>query len=95
MGELDRARDRTGQREASPIHDRVLLFCAIQAAALTASATSRSQVASSITSPTVDITSRRIFSLAREQEQLGDESPRGEETINDIDRREGEQPRSN
>ncbi len=42
----------------------------------------------------VDRTSRRIFSLAREQEQLGDESPRGEETINDIDRREGE-PRSN
>lgn len=38
----------------------------------------------------VDRTSRRIFSLAREQEQLGDESPRGEETINDIDRREGE-----
>jgi hypothetical protein len=35
MGELDRARDRTGQREASPIHDRVLLFCAVQAPALT------------------------------------------------------------
>jgi hypothetical protein len=43
----------------------------------------------------VERTSRRIFSLAREQEQLGDESPRGEETINDIDRRKGEQPRSN
>jgi len=34
----------------------------------------------------VDRTSRRIFSLAREQEQLGDETRTGDETINDIDR---------
>jgi hypothetical protein len=34
----------------------------------------------------VDKTSRQIFSLARDQEQLGDASKRGEETINDIDR---------
>jgi hypothetical protein len=41
----------------------------------------------------VDKTSRRIFSLARQQERLGEESPRGQETINDIDRRDGRRPR--
>jgi len=40
-------------------------------------------------------TSRRIFSIARQQERLGDEAPRGDETINDIDCREGDQPLSN
>lgn len=33
----------------------------------------------------VDRTSRRIFSLGREQERLGNESPRGLESINDVD----------
>lgn len=40
----------------------------------------------------VDRTSRRIFSLGRQQEDLGNESPRGRESINDVDettRREG------
>ena len=42
-----------------------------------------------------DRTSRRIFTLARDQERIGDETPRGEETINDIDRRDRDRPRSN
>lgn len=41
----------------------------------------------------VDKTSRQIFSIARQQDRLGEESPRGEESINDIDRRDGDRPR--
>lgn len=34
----------------------------------------------------VDKTSREIFRLAREQDDLGDQVPRGRETIDDVDR---------
>jgi hypothetical protein len=43
----------------------------------------------------VEEISRRIFSIARQEEQLGDEAPRGDVTINDIDRRDADRPRSN
>ncbi len=40
----------------------------------------------------VNATSREIFRLAREQDEIGDEIPTGSDTIEDVNRRDGDSP---
>ena len=43
----------------------------------------------------VNATSREIFRIAREQDDLGERIPTGTESIDEVDRRNGETPNQN
>jgi hypothetical protein len=43
----------------------------------------------------VDKASRDVFRLARDEERLGDEIPRGSDTIDDVDRQDGDNAKPN
>lgn len=43
----------------------------------------------------VDKASRDVFRLARDQERLGDQIPRGSDTIDDVDHQDGDSAKPN